>query len=236
MPNLLKIGFIRRFWQKIRKILKFLGYKDSYPNSAYPYFVEAIIEEPIGPAERDTRYEQPLAAILKSQKLGCISGGGSLAAPRNDLDGYEISYTALDIHLANLDDALILTRDTLNKLGISVGSRLEFSSGKQVLQIGDRELVRLYIDNLQAGALTTVEGFESLYSQLADSFRNDTSIELRAPSFCWKSESLIWFTGPDADLILDSIRSQVGKFPVLKNSRVVIRKRATPQQTEEIRL
>ena len=111
----------------------------------YPHFVLVKIDEYIEPIDRGDRYEDPLIEELSKRDLGDVTGGGS------QLDGdNRIEYVCLDVELANLDEALSLTRDMLNKLGAPIGSEISYErNGEDVVEpLGLLEGLTIYLDGI----------------------------------------------------------------------------------------
>jgi len=95
--------------------------QETTPGSGAPFTVVARIAEPIQPAARGAKYEDPLSAVLVQQGCGQVTGGGSQLNER-----FEIATVDVDMKLANLEDALALARTTLVTLGAPRGSALHF--------------------------------------------------------------------------------------------------------------
>lgn len=85
----------------------------------YPHRVTVRIFEKLEPIERGVQYEDPLHGVLTLQRLGEITGGGSQLNARGGIE-----YVEVEISLANLNDALDLTKRTLRQLGVPKGSEL----------------------------------------------------------------------------------------------------------------
>lgn len=100
----------------------FLGFQKSPSPSNYPHLVIATINEPIEPLDRGDKYEDPLSAALKKKRIGVVTGGGTQMNHR-----FEAISADLEIELANLDDALEFTRQTLASFGAPKGSKLRFT-------------------------------------------------------------------------------------------------------------
>src|SRR5436190_8594463 len=76
------------------------------------HFVFAKILDTVLPIERGDKYEDPLDAMLHEQKLGEVTGGGTMQ--RKDKS---IEFVGVDIELVNLDSALNATKAKLRELG-----------------------------------------------------------------------------------------------------------------------
>ena len=78
----------------------------------FPHVVLARLHEHIEPIDRGERYEDPLQAVLDDAKVGRVTGGGSQL---NELG--VIDYADVEIELANLDEALRIVSEALEKSG-----------------------------------------------------------------------------------------------------------------------
>ena len=86
----------------------------------FPHVVLARIYEHIEPIYRGERYEDPLQTVLDEAKLGRVTGGGSQL---NELG--VIDYADVEIELANLDDALRIVSEALEKSRGAEGLRVD---------------------------------------------------------------------------------------------------------------
>jgi hypothetical protein len=100
----------------------FLGFQNGSGKSKYPHLVIATINEPIEPLDRGDKYEDPLNAALKKKRMGEVTGGGTQMNNK-----FEAVSADLEIELANLDDALEFTRQTLASFGAPKGSKLRIT-------------------------------------------------------------------------------------------------------------
>jgi hypothetical protein len=89
---------------------------------SYRHMVIAKILDSVEPIARGEKYEDPLTAVLQEHGLGKVTGGGSQLNAK-----FEVVYVDIEIHLADLEDALELTKQTLRKLGAPKGSELRFA-------------------------------------------------------------------------------------------------------------
>ena len=86
-----------------------------------PTIVFAKIVQPIGPAEREVEYEEPLEEFLAEHSLGEITGGGTM----QDRDG-SVLFAGIDIEVADVKPAVPLIARKLAELGAPDGSVLEY--------------------------------------------------------------------------------------------------------------
>jgi hypothetical protein len=99
-------------------------------SASYPHFVFAKIMEPIGPMDRGAKYEDPLDETLELRDAGVVAGGGTQMRKEGGIE-----WVGIDIYLADLDNALELTRQRLCELGAPNGSVLEYSVGEQKMAV-----------------------------------------------------------------------------------------------------
>ena len=193
--------------------------------------VIARISEPIQPIDRGERYEDPLAQILETQKLGMVSGGGS------QLDEYSnIVFADIEIMLANLDEALRVTRETLNSLGVPVGSALHIERNGEIVSepLGEAEGLIIYLDGVGLPDAVYAElDFQTLCSNLAEAF--DGAGELRGLHQL-NEETGLFVYGQSADEIYARMKNLVKENPILQNARLVFNRRDQNSEPKEIRL
>lgn len=95
---------------------------EALPRQALPEFPQTVvvrIPEALGPLDRAANYEAPLSAALKSKSLGEVTGGGTQLTEKGG-----IAYIEVELGLANLDEALDVTKGTLKRVGAPAGTEL----------------------------------------------------------------------------------------------------------------
>lgn len=96
-------------------------------------FVFVRIPEQIQPLERGAKYEDPLDAALKKERVGEVSGGGTqLSAP--DAEGKKsIEWIGVDVDLSDFDKGMPILKRELLRLGAPAATVLEYTrDGKEV--------------------------------------------------------------------------------------------------------
>ena len=88
------------------------------------------------PVARGKRYEDPLQAALAARHLGTVDGGGSQFG-----EGDEIVFAELELYVADLDQALDVTKQTLEQPGAPVGSELQLEADGRCRSKGSRYVV-----------------------------------------------------------------------------------------------
>ncbi len=91
-------------------------------------FVFVKINEPLMPTQRDAKYATPLSAQLKKERIGEITGAGSMLSKEGKL-----MWTGLDIELESPDTGIPALRRILTRLGAPKGSTIEYTTkGRKV--------------------------------------------------------------------------------------------------------
>jgi len=198
----------------------------------YPHFVVARINEYIQPIDRGDRYEDPLNDALEEKGLGEVTGGGTEMSSEGRIEGVD-----LDIELANLDEALSLTRRTLVELGVPAGSRLTYTQNgeEKTEMIGDLEGIEIYLDavGLPDEVYETLD-FPVEYERLTEMLKTADG-EPRSV-YDLNEETLITAYGPDADRLFASIETVSNTTPVFRNARIVFKRRDPSKEPGERRL
>jgi len=204
----------------------------SEEKSEYPHFVVARINEYIQPIDRGDRYEDPLNDALEEKGLGEVTGGGTEMSSEGRIEGVD-----LDIELANLDEALSLTRRTLVELGVPAGSRLTYTQNgeEKTEMIGDLEGIEIYLDavGLPDEVYETLD-FPVEYERLTEMLKTADG-EPRSV-YDLNEETLITAYGPDADRLFASIETVSNTTPVFRNARIVFKRRDPSKEPGERRL
>lgn len=205
---------------------------NSETSKEYPHFVVVRINEYIQPIDRGDRYEDPLNDALEDKGFGQVTGGGTQLGGEGRIEGVD-----LDIELANLDEALSLTRRTLVELGVPAGSRLTYTQNGEdkVEEIGDLEGIEIYLDavGLPDEVYETLD-FPVEYERLTEMLKTADG-EPRSV-YDLNEETLITAYGPDADRLFASIETVSNKIPVFQNARIVFKRKDKSQEPGERRL
>ena len=86
-----------------------------------PTFVFAQLNIRVMPEQRGAWFEDPLGEALGAERLGGVTGGGTL----QDESG-EVLWVGLDLELTDLDRGLVFAAEFLTRAGAPRGSKLEF--------------------------------------------------------------------------------------------------------------
>jgi hypothetical protein len=210
--------------------------KALFSKQTYPHFVEVKIAEQLTPEKRGAFYETPLGEFLESNGLGTVNGGGTVLTPRIFPGEMGIEFVNLDVSLRDLDEALKALRAKLLELGAPVGSTLGYDDREQRVEpLGNLELLNVFIDNSLDRSFFEAIGFDDLLAILNERLENSNVGKLR--SVCqWPSETLIYFVGPDADSMYESIKTLPEEVLVLQNARITFQRKDPLRQPLELRV
>lgn len=195
----------------------------------FPHVVIARMYEHIGPIDRGDRYEEPLQTVLESMNIGRVTGGGSQL---NELGGIE--FADVEIELANLDDALRVVREALEKAGAPQGSELIHAEDGRVLrEFGTEQCLAVYLDGVSLPEHVYAElDFDQVVDEIGaaagpDSYRG-----------FWQGpeETGLFLFGPDADDVFARVEPVLRRLPVGQNARVVIRHGKQSLDPREVRM
>lgn len=191
----------------------------------------AQINEYIEPIDRGDRYEDPLDRALKERGFGAVSGGGTQLD-----DEHQPLWADLDIELANLDEALDFTRETLNNLGVPIGSNLHYEKDgeRHSLDLGKLEVLGIYLDGIGLGDEVYAElDFDAFYTELTNILK--PVAELRGIRQA-NEETGLFAVGLSADKAYELLPSLPAKMPILQNARITFRRTDESKEPKELRL
>ena len=176
--------------------------------------VVARLYEHIGPIDRGTRYEDPLDTALRGAGLGEVTGGGSQLGALG-----EIEFADVEIQVANLDAAISVIVDVLQRSGAPVGSQL-LSTGAVIREFGEQQSVAVYLDG------TTLP--DEVYANLDfDDLIERLTVAAGVDSFhgYWQGpeETGLFFFGRDAEVTFSALEAALRQMPIGQNARVVVR-------------
>jgi len=185
----------------------------------FPNLVIARIPEHIGPVDRGERYEDPLQDALAIRDLGAVTGGGSQVTETTEID-----FVDVELLLADLDEALAVSRRILEEAGAPVGSRFLFEKDgvETELAFGAMEGLSLYLDGVSLPAEVyeqlDIHGFVEQLAKATESVGGEPRATWDGPT-----ESAFHHFGPSADAMLNAIRPLIDTHPICQNARIVLR-------------
>ena len=113
--------------------INLVGCKPSDTAPGKAQFVFVRIPEQILPVERGAKYEDPLDAALKKERVGEVSGGGTqLSAP--DANGKKsIEWVGVDVVLSDFDQGMPILKRELLRLSAPPATVLEYTrNGREI--------------------------------------------------------------------------------------------------------
>jgi len=185
----------------------------------YLHAVTVRIWEPVEPIKRGERYEDPLQAALQAQALGRVDGGGSQLAELG-----EILFAEVEVYLANLDEALALTRRVLEGAGAPQGSEFRFgeSAARPPMKFGTQQGLAIYLDGVSLPA----DVYAALnLDEVVDEIEASLGLGGNALRGSWggPEETSLYFYGPDAEAMFVQSEPLLRRLPICQNARVVVR-------------
>jgi hypothetical protein len=176
--------------------------------------VVARLYEHIGPIDRGTRYEDPLDAALRGARLGEVTGGGSQLG-----DLGEIEFADVEIQVANLDDAMPVILDVLQRSGAPVGSQL-LAAGGVIREFGEQQSVAVYLD----GTTLPDEVYANLdFDDLVTRLTEAAGADSYHGYWGGPEETGLFFFGRDAEATFSALEAVLRQMPIGQNARVVLR-------------
>src|SRR5262245_55662052 len=194
----------------------------------FPHPVLARLHEHIQPIDRGERYEDPLQAVLESQGAGTVSGGGSQL---NALGG--IAFVDIELQLANLDAALGIVADALERAGAPEGSELRASDGRVLREFGRQQCLAVYLDgvSLPDDVYANLD-FDAVVAEIGTAAGEDSYHGV------WQGaeETGLFFFGSDAEAMFTRVEPVLRRLPIGQNARVVIRAGKQSTASREVRM
>jgi len=195
----------------------------------FPYVVIARLYEHIAPIDRGNRYEDPLQAVLDETSAGQVTGGGSQLSELGGIDHADI-----EIELANLDGALRIVIEALEKSGAPQGSELIDAKDARVLrEFGTHECLAIYLDGISLPDEVYANlDFDAVVSEIGAAAGPDSYHGV------WQGneETGLFFFGAHADDMFARVEPVLRRLPIGQNARVVIRHGRQSQNPREVRV
>ena len=195
----------------------------------FPRVVLARVYEHIEPIDRGERYEDPLDALLAHANIGRVTGGGSQL---NELGG--LAYAEVEIELANLDEALRVVVDALEKAGAPQGSELIDMSDSRVLQqFGTQQCLAIFLDGMTLPEEVYADlDFDAVVAELGAAAGEGSNRGF------WQGpeETGVFFFGPDAEAMFARVEPVLRRLPIGQNARVVLRHGKQQLNPREVRM
>lgn len=176
--------------------------------------VVARLYEHIEPIVRGIRYEDPLDTALRGASLGEVTGGGSQLGALG-----EIEFADVEIEVANLEAALPVIIDVLQRSGAPVGSQL-LAAGGVIREFGEQQSVAVYLD----GTTLPDEVYANLdFDDLVERLTGAAGADSYHGHWGGPEETGLFFFGRDAEATFSALEAVLRQMPIGQNARVVIR-------------
>lgn len=189
--------------------------------------VTARLYEHIEPLDRGERYEDPLDAALREAGVGEVTGGGSQLGALG-----EIEFADIEIVVSDVDAALPVITEALEKAGAPAGSQL-LGSEAVLREFGTRQSVAVYLDGVSLPDEVYANlDFEDTIGRLTEAAGTDSYHGY------WQGaqETGLFFFGDDAEAMCSRIEAVLRQMPIGQNARVVVRSARSDSPTRTFRL
>ena len=195
---------------------------------AFAHVVIARFYEHIEPIDRG-RYEDPVQAVLEAKSAGQVTGGGSQL---NEDGGIE--FADVEIELANLDAALDVVVEALEKAGAPEGSELiDITEDRVLRKFGTHQCLAIYLDGVSLPDEVYADlDFEAVVSEIGTAAGPDSYHGFSQGN----EETGLYFFGPSADDMFGRVEPVLRKLPIGQNARVVIRHGKKSTNPREVRM
>ena len=192
-----------------------------------PVLIVARLYEHVEPVDRGERYEDPLDDALRGAGLGTVTGGGSQLGELG-----EIEFADVEIEVANVDAALPVIIEHLERAGAPVGSEL-LTDGGPVKVFGAQQSVAVYLDGVSLP--------DDVYANLDFGVTVDQLTSAAGEgSFhgFWQGaeETGLFFFGLDAEAVWSRLEPVLSGMPIGQNARVVVRRARDAARHRTVRL
>jgi hypothetical protein len=181
------------------------------PISAY-----AQLNARIMPLDRGERYEDPLAEALTDNRLGAVTGGGTMQSKEG-----EIEYCGIDIDLFDAQKGVPFICEFLAQRGAPRGSHLQYESEGQRVEVpfGVAEGVGIYLNgtNLPDEVYRHCDVNE-VYNEINRLLGTRGTIQGH-----WQgpTETALYLYGHSVEEMRDLISGYMAEHPLCQRARVV---------------
>ena len=195
----------------------------------FPHVVLARMYEHIEPIDRGVRYEDPIQEALEPKSLGRVTGGGSQL---NELGAIE--YGDVEIELADLDGAVSLVVETLERAGAPQGSELiDLSDSRVLREFGTQQCLAVFLDGTSLPDEVYQDlDFDAVVAEIGEAAGPD------AYRGFWQGaeETGLFYYGANADEMFARVEPVLHKLPIAQNARVVMRHGKASSNPRELRM
>ncbi|RZN82043.1 MAG: hypothetical protein EVB12_03440 [Winogradskyella sp.] len=179
-------------------------------------YIVATLNDKLMPIDRGEIYEDPLDEFIQANKIGEVTGGGTM-----QLESGELEYCDVEIRLYSdeINESQIkLIINKLEELGAPKGSRLLIEKTAQKIQFGKKEGLGVYLDGINLSD----EVYKTSDSEaLAVEIRRLAGIKDNTLRY-WQgnTETGLYFYEDSFEKIKESIADFVKAHPECENCRI----------------
>ena len=195
----------------------------------FPHVVLARMYEHIEPIDRGARYEDPLQEALEAKNIGRVTGGGSQL---NELGAIE--HGDVEIELADLDGAVSLVVEALERAGAPQGSEvIDLSDSRVLREFGTQQCLAVFLDGTTLPEEVYQDlDFDAVVTEIGDAAGRDSFRGF----FQGNEETGLFYFGANADEMFTRVEPVLRKLPIGQNARVVVRHGKPGLNPREVRM
>ena len=195
----------------------------------FPHVVLARMYEHIEPIDRGVRYEDPLQEALEARNIGRVTGGGSQL---NELGA--IDFGDVEIELADLDGALSLVVEALERAGAPQGSEvIDLSDSRVLREFGTQQCLAVFLDGTTLPEEVYQDlDFDAVVTEIGEAAGRDSFRGF----FQGNEETGLFYFGANADEMFTRVEPVLRKLPIGQNARVVVRHGKRGLNPREVRM
>ena len=194
----------------IKKILKKIFNKEE------PSYILATLNDKIMPIDRGDIYEDPLEIILKENKWGEVSGGGTMQNKFGEIDFCDVEIKLNDSEINR--DIIDIIIEKLETFGAPKGSVLKIEKTQETIKFGKLEGIGIYLDGKNLP--------ETVYESCDINFviteiHRLTNTEYKINRY-WQNENetALYFYGQSFEKMKSQIFELLESYPLCKNARI----------------
>lgn len=195
---------------------KLFGLKSESQKEENPVLIIVTLNDKIQPIDRGEYYEDPLDEYLKQNRVGEVTGGGTMQAE----DG-EIEFVNIEIQLnrgADPKNTALQIIDFLKVKNAPKESKLRIENTNEEIGFGGKEGLAIYLDgqNLDPGVYESCD-----VNFVVEKIRELTGDESEIVRF-WEfpNKTALYFYGNSYQEMKEQIRNFVGEYPLCKNAEI----------------
>ena len=195
----------------------------------FPHVVLARMYEHIEPIDRGVRYEDPLQEALEARNIGRVTGGGSQL---NELGAIE--HGDVEIELADLDGAVLLVVEALERAGAPQGSEvIDLSDSRVLREFGTQQCLAVFLDGTTLPDEVYQDlDFDAVVTEIGEAAGRDSFRGF----FQGNEETGLFYFGANADEMFTRVEPVLRKLPIGQNARVVVRHGKPGLNPRELRI